>query len=276
VSFWPQVDDVEPVLDGKSSAGDCLGELSFFFGMRQIYTAKAFTATNCFMLKRTVFQQVLKLYPDEEDAIATNAMTTYQKVWNRAESQASGKSAAESVKSVQETMDGIIGGNLKQTIAVLRNRRRIEAIERLMKLAARNNITELAKRIKGGISVNSTNRSHRTCLHLAACNGHVELAKVLIETFAADVSIVDSHGNTPMNDAGAKESSSWSSQLLPRLVSTSMRCHGETLNPKTFTLKPYNPKAQNPYPKLACSDCPPFSMFIVERDGICLAPEETQ
>ncbi len=199
------------MLDGKSSPGECLGELSFFFGMRQIYTAKAFTATACFTMKRSVFQQVLKLYPDEEDAIATNALQAYQKAWNRAGSQASGKSgksAAESVKSVQETMEGIIGGNLKQTIAVLRNRRRIEAIERLLKLAARNNIPELVKRIKAGISVNSTNRSHRSCLHLAACNGHVELAKVLIGTFAADVSIIDSHGNTPMNDAGANESSS--------------------------------------------------------------------
>ena len=199
-----QVEDTEPLNDGKSTPGECLGELSFFFGMRHIYTAKACTSTSCFVLERSVFQQVLKMYPDEEDAIASNALQTYEKAWSRAgsQSQASGKSGASSVRSVQETMDGIIGGNLKQTIAVLRNRRKIEAVERTMKMAARNNIPELLKRFRSGISVNATNHDGRTCLHIAACYGHVELAKILLDSLAADTSIVDRHGNTPINDAG--------------------------------------------------------------------------
>ena len=224
----PQVEDTEPLNDGKSTPGECLGELSFFFGMRHIYTAKACTSTSCFVLERSVFQQVLKMYPDEEDAIASNALQTYEKAWSRAgsQSQASGKSGASSVRSVQETMDGIIGGNLKQTIAVLRNRRRIEAVERTMKTAARNNIPELLKRFRSGISVNATNHDGRTCLHIAACYGHVELAKILLDSLGADTSIVDTHGNTPINDAGEPDSFSPKLQcslfslfcILPHLI----------------------------------------------------------
>lgn len=197
---------MEPVLDGKSGPRDCLGELSFFFGMRQMYTARTSQPTACFVLERSVFLQLLKMYPDEEDTIASNALTTYNKVWMRAGSQSAGsaKSGASSgsAKSVQETLDDIMGGSLKQTINVLRKRRKIEAIEKAMKLAARSDIPELRKRFANGISANDTNHDGRTCLHIAASYGHVELAKFLIDEMSADVSIIDTYGNTPLQDAG--------------------------------------------------------------------------
>eukprot|EP00951_Prasinocladus_malaysianus_P026646 scaffold237044_cov22-Prasinocladus_malaysianus.AAC.1 len=78
------MDGDEPLHDGKSGPGDCLGELSFFFGMRHIYTAKVMETTTSFLLERTVFQQLLKMFPDVEDVIATNALQTYERAWSRA------------------------------------------------------------------------------------------------------------------------------------------------------------------------------------------------
>jgi len=197
---WIEIEDDEPLLDGKSIAGQCIGDLSFFFQMRQFYTCKIVSQTTCLMLERVTFGQLLKMYPDEEDNIARNALNTYEATMNRAGSMASGKSGG-SAKSVQSELDNIMGSNLKHTIRVLKHRRKVEAVEKTLKACSRGNIQEVRKNMLRGVSVNSSNRDGRTPLHMACSHGHEEMVRVLVDEMGADINPEDKHGNTPINDA---------------------------------------------------------------------------
>lgn len=198
-----QLEDDEPYLDGKISPGECCGELSFFFAMRHIYTAKvSVPEVQTFFIERAGFQQLLKMYHNEGEVISHNALTAYKTAWNRAGSAKSGASG-KSAKSVQETMDELVGGNLKHMISMLRRRQELEAIEKAMKYASRGSVSELKKQLDNGVGVNATNHDKRTCLHIASCQGHTEMVTFLLDVMGADFSIVDLHGNVPMNDAGA-------------------------------------------------------------------------
>jgi CRP-like cAMP-binding protein len=196
-----EIEGEEPTPDGKSCAGQCVGDLSFFFGMRHIFTCTAAVQTSCFLLERNVFQQLLQMYPDEEGVVASNALNTYEHTVNRAGSMHSGKSGT-SGRSYQDEIEKMVGGNLKHTIHVLKNRRKMDAVERALKATARGNCVELRKLFLSGVNVNSSNREGRTPLHVAACNGQEETLKLLLDDMGADLNPVDKHGNTPMNDAG--------------------------------------------------------------------------
>jgi len=51
-----------------------------------------------------------------------------------------------------------------------------------------------------GLDLNSGDYDKRTCLHLAAAAGHIDIVKFLIEN-GADPSPRDRWGATPLNDA---------------------------------------------------------------------------
>eukprot|EP00951_Prasinocladus_malaysianus_P005138 scaffold36601_cov36-Prasinocladus_malaysianus.AAC.1 len=189
----------DPVVDGRNGRSECLGELSFFFGMRHINTAVSLGLTQCLKLVRTDFHHIIEMYPEEEGKVTHNALNAYNKAWNRAGSAKSGASGKSS-KSVQETMDELVGGNLKHTIAVLKRRRHVAAVEKAIKFASRGDVASLKPLLEGGINVNAANHDGRTCLHVAACEGQVEVVQFLLE-MGADFSVADHHGNTVMNDA---------------------------------------------------------------------------
>lgn len=198
---FTQLEGDEPYMDGRLGPGDCLGDLSFFFKMRHIYTCKATTTVTTFRVERTSFQTLLEMFLEEADKLARNALAAYKKAWNRAGSAKSGASSG-SGKSVQETMDELVDGNLKHTINMLERRQKMREIQEAMKHASRGNIPELRAMFASGVSVNSVNQERRTCLHLAACEGQKDTVTFLLDEMGADLSVVDRHGSTPMNDAG--------------------------------------------------------------------------
>eukprot|EP00873_Tetraselmis_striata_P000688 jgi/Tetstr1/420952/TSEL_012012.t1 len=194
-----EMEDDDPVVDGRCGPSECVGELSFFFGMRHVNTAVVVAPTQCLKLVKEDFNQILKMYPEEEDKITHNALNAYNKAWNRAGSAKSGASG-KSAKSVQETMDELMGGTLKHTISVLKRRRHTAAVEKAIKFASRGEVARMAAILDKGISVNAANHDGRTCLHVAACEGQVEVVERLLD-MGADLSAMDNHGNRPMNDA---------------------------------------------------------------------------
>ena len=177
-----------------------MGELSFFFGMRHIYKAQTTSITETFTLERTAFMGLIKHYPDQENLIADNALLSYEAKMNGADAQSA--VSGGTVNTLQsEVMEAIIGRGVKHTISLLKQRRHMAAAEKAIKTAASGDVARLKQSIRG-LNVNSVNHDGRTCLHLAASNGHIQTVKYLVDDLGADISIVDKHDNSALNDAG--------------------------------------------------------------------------
>ncbi len=70
--------------------------------------------------------------------------------------------------------------------------------------AARGDLSELRRLIAGGVDVSQVDYDGRTALHLAACEGQVAAAKLLIAVGCARAP-TDRWGNTPLDDAVREE-----------------------------------------------------------------------
>ena len=180
-----------------------MGELSFFFGMRHIFKAQTTSITETFTLERNAFMCLIKHYPDQENIIADNALVTYESKTSVTGSKGglSTASAGTTQTLQSEVMETIIGRGMKHTIHVLKQRRHMAAVEKAVKTAASGDMAGLKRSILG-INVNSVNYDGRTCLHLAASNGHYQAVKYLVDVLGADISIIDKHENSALNDAG--------------------------------------------------------------------------
>ena len=65
------------------------------------------------------------------------------------------------------------------------------------------NIEAVKQYITAGTDVNTKDEDGRTALHLAASNGHTEIAKLLLAN-NADVNVIDAVGQTPLIIAVAR------------------------------------------------------------------------
>ncbi|KAK3254973.1 hypothetical protein CYMTET_35831, partial [Cymbomonas tetramitiformis] len=76
VEMLQVIDGVE-VPDGMIKRGGMLGELAFFFSMRHVHTARSIQTVKLFELSRASFAPLMKLFPDEERTIASNALLKF-------------------------------------------------------------------------------------------------------------------------------------------------------------------------------------------------------
>ena len=71
--------------------------------------------------------------------------------------------------------------------------------------AKSGDLDKARKLLQGGkynVNMKAGDYSHtRTALHLACCNGHIDMVRMFISEFKADVNIRDSDGDTPLNRA---------------------------------------------------------------------------
>ncbi|KAH9324543.1 hypothetical protein KI387_004721, partial [Taxus chinensis] len=70
----------------------------------------------------------------------------------------------------------------------------------LLFYASRGNVDGLIEELKGGVSPNLADYDNRTALHLAACEGHTDIVKILLD-YKANVNCLDRWGSTPLSDA---------------------------------------------------------------------------
>ncbi|CAG0913555.1 unnamed protein product [Notodromas monacha] len=74
-------------------------------------------------------------------------------------------------------------------------------IVNLLFAAAAGDISAIRRHFLSGIDVNLQDYDGRSALHLAACEGHVELVKFLVDCCKADVTLKDRWGNSALDDA---------------------------------------------------------------------------
>ncbi len=95
------LDGLETV-EARIGAGGAVGVLAAYFGIRYMYSARATSLSGpclCLRLVRNQLMPILKAYPDDEEVVAQNAMSEFQKV--KQEKSVNGASTAKgrSVKS---------------------------------------------------------------------------------------------------------------------------------------------------------------------------------
>ena len=71
---------------------------------------------------------------------------------------------------------------------------------RLCWAAYHGDVEEIQRLIACGANLNDCDYDGRSCLHLACCEGHVELVKILLAQHAS-TTLKDRWGHTPIDDA---------------------------------------------------------------------------
>mmetsp|Transcript_26024 Transcript_26024/g.58867 ORF Transcript_26024/g.58867 Transcript_26024/m.58867 type:complete len:2813 (-) Transcript_26024:149-8587(-) len=224
------------VHDQTVPAGGSVGDLSFFFGVRHINSARASrSGAVCLQLVRAQIMPILQAYPDDEEIVAQNALRQFQ-LTKYARSAAGtsryGKSVASfgTLRSAQEIIedreaalvgneeeislptayeqsvveeknfDAVILSSIEQKVAFLNQRRKTEHIAAFCAAAGRGEIDKMERFLRIGLHVDETDSNGRTALHVAACEGQVEATKFLLQHRASS-SIKDRYSNTALHDA---------------------------------------------------------------------------
>jgi len=227
------------ILEARIEMGGCVGILSSYFGIRYMYSARAACPCLCLRLVRNQLMPILKIYLDDEEIVAQNAMSEFLKVKqeksingnsNKGRSMKSARSLQSecrirqvvlakdhddedmsdqtmitnydngSADEAEQNIDTIILSGIEQKLASLNRRRKSERVAQFCSSASRGEIDKLDRSMRNGVHVDDTDRNGRTALHCAASQGQVDTTRHLIDRGAA-INIQDNYKNTPLNDA---------------------------------------------------------------------------
>ena len=215
--------------------GGTTADVPFFFKMRHWQSAKASRTQGAVVLRmpRDRLSHLLKMFPEEEETLAQNAMEMFHKQRDAAAtrvkaatSSRTGSSHASSkggsseffgntateghqgnASMVDSSMDGesdkfdmMFGGGLKSKVATLSARRRADAVNIMCTAAASGDMESLQQLINDSARPHDADAYGRTPLHVAASNGNTEACRLLL-TMNADPAVKDTFQNTPLNDA---------------------------------------------------------------------------
>jgi hypothetical protein len=179
------------------SKGELLGEIPFFFRLRHIFTAQVGKAAAVlFVLSLDAYQQVCKSYADDSvrvlevitNMVERSGVTKWQSSWNTSLTQDCG--AIESAAKVKQTID--------DAIKRLGERHVISFVE----ACSQGNIAAAKHALEtGSVQVDAGDYDARTALHLACSNGHLSVAKFLVDKFEANHNVRDRYNGAPLTDA---------------------------------------------------------------------------
>ncbi|KAK3251628.1 hypothetical protein CYMTET_39030 [Cymbomonas tetramitiformis] len=196
-------------VEERFGPGKPVGELSFFFSLRNFFTVRTNGASRCtsFGLSMMSFKELLKHNSRQEDIIAQNALNsldhTYRDYGLDKSSTNTGdnRSMCNSMAS-SNSKASILEESMKNSaIKMLRGRRAYFRQFSFFMAAKRSAMEDIQEQLESGeMSINAKDTEGRTLLHVAASEGHLSLIAWLFQ-MGADPHKKDAFGNTPMNDA---------------------------------------------------------------------------
>eukprot|EP00741_Cyanophora_paradoxa_P005286 tig00000870_g5125.t1 len=181
------------------SAGACLGDLAFFFGLRQTSSARVSATGHCtlYVLSRRDFQSLISHYQDEEERIFKRVLA------NVADDDKLSMSAVslgtESIVSSAMGESNTVK-NLRDVVRVAKEKREQDKTVRMLTEAHRGNLEGVKRFLEMDVDVDSADYDGRTALHIAACDGHTDIIHLLIDR-GANLNAKDRYGGTPIIDA---------------------------------------------------------------------------
>jgi len=207
--------------------GHAVGEVSFAFGMKHIYTARACAGTgaSCWKLGRKAYLDILKLFPHDHDLVTSNSLRSFELAKDTIGPSRKSKSL-KGPEVVQEGdtptpdpeemslesfglgsdltggsgLDVMIGSQISAQIETLKAHQKNAETQKLLNAAYAGDLDKITFLQTRFVNINSSDASGRTAMHLAASEGHLEVVKHLI-VMMADPSVRDIYDNTPLNDA---------------------------------------------------------------------------
>eukprot|EP00736_Rhodelphis_marinus_P010665 Rmarinus@m.2341 len=185
-------------VDETVGPGREVGTVPFIFGVRHHVSARTCNqAVAALVLPREDFNDVLKLYPEEEQIITKNVLVEIE---GNATARSRASSAVSSIYSQHTTDED--GKGLAQIIKQAKQNKLVERATSMCNAATKGDIGMLENLLSSSTErdVNVGDYDERYPLHLAASEGLVETVKWLLNN-GADTDVRDIFGNTPLVDA---------------------------------------------------------------------------
>lgn len=179
--------------------GDLIGELSFIFRVRHIYTACVGKApATLFALGHDDYQQICSTYVEDASKV------TDEVIHGADGSGAHGKSQASAGSTTSASLEASSAAKQRVEDAI---RRQTEAqVVALIDAAAVNDSKAVSKILDSGkLDVDESNYDCRTAAHVAATIGNKEIAKLILGKYQGTVNVKDRYDATPLDDAIRKE-----------------------------------------------------------------------
>ena len=208
--------------------GSAVGDVSFAFGTKHIYTARAGAGTGatCWKLSRKSYLSILKRFPDDHEVVTSNSLKSFEAAKGMGtmsrksrsiKGQEDVQSASERGKEADErsipsdggsshvSTDhsddlGPGGGAFSAQIQALKRHQKNTMTQQFLNAAFSGDIQKIRKLQTRWVRVNDMDESGRTALHVASSEGKEEVVRFLLEC-KADATLKDRHQNTPLNDA---------------------------------------------------------------------------
>jgi ankyrin repeat protein len=175
--------------------GETVGEVSFFFRMRHIYTAMVGKATAMlFVLSYDDFKQLAATYVDDHSTLMEALVSLSE----------ANSNPARSAKSAQ-TIDSMASdgeARVRKRVEDAMKRRAEQHIVKFLDAVHRKDMKVLHDMLETGkVDVDESDYDFRTALHIAASNGHKAVLRCLIEIYSASHNVYDRHNGSPLDDA---------------------------------------------------------------------------
>ncbi|GMH51011.1 hypothetical protein TrST_g8567 [Triparma strigata] len=239
LTFDPEEQTMVPV--EVMSPGAVAGEMEFFFGLRHQTSCETLSngVARLFTLSRDEYNNLTKLYPNDEDIInkniltmgdvedgksvrskvsrASSAMSSYSGFSDKKSdtgSKASGKSGTALETESNHSRDSkysaasfmsfatSLGENHMNGINLAQKKKEMERIIQLCSLCHKGNLEGLRKLLGKDRLTDEGDYDKRTPLHLAASEGKLSCVEFLCEHMDSEfLSPVDRFGGTPLSDA---------------------------------------------------------------------------
>eukprot|EP00741_Cyanophora_paradoxa_P001756 tig00000073_g1703.t1 len=152
--------------------GQCFGEISMLFGVKQTHTAFTRSLAVLYAVEREPFEELSHAFLDQVARMRQNAL----------------KMGAAS-----------LGRSFEGVRAAIR-RLEEEQLMRLCYFAGFNDVENMARMLDGGLDVNAADYDGRTALHISASEGHVKATELLLRR-GAEAGRRDRWGGTAMQNA---------------------------------------------------------------------------
>ena len=192
-------------VDATRSKGEPLGEISFFFRLRHLYTTVVGPSTT------TLFKLAYDDYKELAASYVDDAEHVIEQMISQVEGGAQdGKSASASHVSGDSILSNAAGAqsSVTATITAAIKRKSSQLVATFLEAVAENSVARVNAMLESGkVGADDMDENRRTALHIAAGSGHLELCTVLLRNHGATVDVHDCTGASPLDAALASRQS---------------------------------------------------------------------
>lgn len=166
VEICSTVDDEEQV-EGTKNPGELVGELSFFFGIRQNFSARSPASAACtvFTMLRQDYSQVLKLFPDEDEKVTRAALGDSDSLGGGGGDGKGGDNRSIATSLRENATDDI--DRVRKVLDLAKKKKQNERVVSMVTGAYKGHLEDVKRALQNSdINVSDGDYDKRTAIHL--------------------------------------------------------------------------------------------------------------